>query len=77
MHDTNVEKSQRKVGIVSSLSTALVNNKLSPCPFMPTNGANFILYLFVLYVVSKLSTSPNLSYHLLLAPYDQNKFFHL
>jgi hypothetical protein len=50
------------VSAVSSCRKAHPKTIVFPCHEIPTNGANGRLYLFVKYVVSKLTTSPYFSY---------------
>src|SRR4051812_37482767 len=71
MHSKNVANSQTNVSIVSSSIIAQANKQFNPCPVIPTKGAKGKLYLFVLYVVSKLRQSPYNSYCFREYPSDQ------
>ena len=54
----NVSNTYLKVSIVSSCRKIHTKIHVYACPVMPTKGANGNLYLFVMYVVSKLTQSP-------------------
>jgi hypothetical protein len=63
---------QTNVSVVSSGNNAHPSNMLYRRLFIPTIGANGMLYLFVQNVVSKNMQSPKLLYSSLVLPSTQN-----
>lgn len=58
MKETNVSKAQTKLFVVSVVSSTVANIVVWKWLFTPKKRPNGMLYKFVLYVVSKVMTSP-------------------
>ena len=74
MHLAQHSKSQTKDSISSNKSRPHPSKHVCSWWFTPTNVAIGILYLFVRYVVSKVTTSPKASYIALLLASTYNTF---